>query len=49
MLRSLRDTREKLVQELDIYEGLKPELKEASQQLADIKKEHSRFISEKFN
>lgn len=47
MLRSLRDTREKFIQELSVYEGLQPDLKEASQQLADIKEEHKQFVLNK--
>lgn len=49
ILRTVKGTRERLVQELSIYEGLKPELKEASQQLADIKEEHKLFVVGKFN
>lgn len=48
MLKNLQGTREKLVQELSFYGGLKPDLKEAAQQLAEIKEEHRRFVLNKF-
>lgn len=43
MLKNLKETREKLIQEINVYHGLKPDLKEAAQQLADIKEEHKRL------
>nr|XP_023025192.1 uncharacterized protein LOC111513251 [Leptinotarsa decemlineata] len=43
MLRNLKETKEKLVKELSVYQDLKPDIKEAAQQLADLKEENKNF------
>lgn len=40
-LKDLRDAKNKLLDELSFYSDLKPDLKEAAEQLANIKKEYS--------
>ncbi|CAG9836573.1 unnamed protein product [Diabrotica balteata] len=44
-LRELKETKEKLVKELSVYQDLKPDIHEASQQLAQIKEEHKKVSS----
>lgn len=44
-LRILKDTKEKLVEELSVYQDLKPDISEATQQLAHIKEEHKKMSS----
>lgn len=43
MLQGLKETKEKLSKELSIYQDLKPDLKEAAQQLVEIKEEHKQL------
>ncbi|CAG9822142.1 unnamed protein product [Phaedon cochleariae] len=45
MLRNLKETKEKLARDLSIYQELKPDIKEAAQQLADLKEEHKHFTT----
>ncbi|KAG5888704.1 hypothetical protein JTB14_035769 [Gonioctena quinquepunctata] len=45
LLRNLKETNEKLAKELSVYQDLKPDIKEAAQQLADLKEENKKFSS----
>ncbi|XP_056640060.1 uncharacterized protein LOC130447324 [Diorhabda sublineata] len=42
-LQEVKTTKEKLIKELSVYQGLKPDIREANQQLAQIKEEHNKI------
>lgn len=44
-LRNLKEEKNKLVKELSVYQELKPDIKEAAQQLANLKLENKNFSS----
>ncbi|KAF5276269.1 hypothetical protein FQA39_LY06618 [Lamprigera yunnana] len=46
-LNNLRKAKEKLIQDLDVYHGLKPDVCEAAQQLENLKKEYDAMKFEK--
>ncbi|KAF5290010.1 hypothetical protein FQR65_LT11676 [Abscondita terminalis] len=46
LLNNLRITKDKLIEELQVYHGLKPDLNKAAQQLADIEKEYESTMTE---
>lgn len=42
-LQEVKNIKEKLIKELSVYQGLRPDISEANQQLAQIKEEHNKM------
>lgn len=44
-IEKLRTKKEKLLEEINVYGGLKPDMEEAAKQLEDIKNEHAELCT----